>query len=108
MTITYFLNGSYKDVDNDFEIKIQIVAPEKEESNPEIKGQYTITLNDLSSEDKLSWQSTQDSFLVCLNDLDEFIIENNIKLYSKILTSTERNNAVDKELEGFILNRIEY
>jgi hypothetical protein len=67
-----------------------------------------VVLTDISSENKLLWDTSGASFLLCLNDLDEFLIENHITLYSKILTSAQRDKAVDKELEGFILNRLEY
>lgn len=66
------------------------------------------SLADSSSENKLLWQRAQTSFLLCLNDLDDFLIENQITLYSKILTSADRDMAVDKQLEGFILNRMDY
>lgn len=107
MTTAYFLTGSYKDIDNDFELNITI-GTDTIEKETESKDHFTVSLTDISSEDKLLWQSSQQSFLLCLNDLDEFLIENHITLYSKILTSSQRENAVDKELEGFILNRLDY
>lgn len=105
MNITYFLTGSYKDVDNDFELAINTPtgADEAEKANS-----CEVILTDISSEKKMIWQTSQSTFLLCLNELDEFIIENHIVFYSKILTSAERDKAVDKELEGFILNRLEY
>jgi hypothetical protein len=103
MTITYFLTGSYNDADNDFELNIN-----KRPSTDEAKDSCEVVVKDISSENKLMWQTTQPSFLLCLNDLDEFITENNILLYSKILTSSQRDNTIDKELEGFILDRLEY
>jgi len=105
MIITYFLTGSYNDVDNDFELTITTFPGT---DNAESKDTYKVVLTDISSENKLIWETKQSSFLLCLTDMDEFIMENNILLYSKILTSPERNNVVDKELEGFILNRLEY
>jgi hypothetical protein len=105
MNITYFLTGSYNDVDNDFELTINTI-PSVDQS--ESKDSCEVVLTDISSENKLMWQTTQPTFVLCLNDLDEFIIENNILFYSKILTSSHRDNAVDKELEGFVLNRLEY
>lgn len=107
MTATYFLTGSYNDIDNDFEITIGIPS-DKEENGSESKNHFTVLLTDISSENKLIWQTEQPSFLLCLNEMDDFLIENHITLYSKILTSPERDDAVDKELEGFILNRLEY
>lgn len=107
MTATYFLTGSYKDIDNDFELTI-IIPADTTENILESKAMYNVVLADISSEDKLEWQASQPSFVFCLNDLDDFLLENHITLYSKILTSPERDNAVDKELEGFILNRLEY
>ena len=105
MTTTYFLTGSYIDVDNDFEITINTrESLNQTESNATCE----IVLTDLSSENTTMLQITRPSFGLCLNDLDEFITGNNIVLYSKILTSSERDNTVDKELEGFILNRLEY
>jgi len=106
MTIAYFLTGSYNDIDNDFELNI--TSEPTEENNAEIKNQFKVVLTDISSENKLLWDTSGASFLLCLNDLDEFLIENHITLYSKILTSAQRDKAVDKELEGFILNRLEY
>lgn len=106
MTATYFLTGSYNDADNDFELTITI--PSDPDKKDDAKKQYAVVLTDISSETKLTWQTAQSSFLLCLNDLDQFISDNNITLYSKILTSPERDNAVDKELEGFILNKLEY
>jgi len=105
MTTTYFLTGSYIDVDNDFEMTINT---SESRNKTESKDNFEIVLTDLSSENKTMFQTTQPSFALCLTDLDEFITENNIVLYSKILTSTQRDHAVDKELEGFILNRLEY
>jgi len=107
MTTAYFLTGSYNDIDNDFELNITIAFGTKE-NQKEAEGHLTVSLTDISSENKLLWQTSQPSFLLCLKDLDEFLIENHITLYSKILTSAERANAVDKELEGFILNRLDY
>jgi hypothetical protein len=107
MTTTYFLTGSYNDVDNDFELTCTF-ASITDENNAEVKNQYTTVLTDITSENKLMWQTTQPTFLLCLNDIDEFIIENNITFYSKILTSPDRDTFIDKELEGFILNRLEY
>ena len=106
MTTAYFLTGSYNDIDNDFELNITI-ATDAKENQTESEHHFTLSLTDISSEDKLLWQTSQRSFLLCLSDLDEFLIENHITLYSKILTSPQRENAVDKELEGFILNRLE-
>lgn len=107
MTATYFLTGSYKDIDNDFELNITIPA-DTVENTLESKDMYNVVFTDISSEDKLVWQTSQPSFLLCLSDMDDFLLENHITLYSKILTSPQRENAVDKELEGFILNRLEY
>lgn len=108
MTATYFLTGSYKDIDNDFELNITIPDSTAKNNILESKGMYNFVLTDISSEDKLEWQTSQPSFLSCLNDMDDFLLENHITLYSKILTSPQRDNAVDKELEGFILNRLDY
>lgn len=107
MTLAYFLTGSYNDIDNDFELSITI-APRTDENNAESQSHFKVVLTDISSEDKLLWETAQASFLLCLDDLEEFLIENHITLYSKILTSPQRHKAVDKELEGFILNRLEY
>lgn len=102
MKTAYFLTGSYNNQDNDFELKITIA------DNPGNDSQYTFELTDISSENKLVWRDEHSTFLAGLNAMDEFIIENNITLYSKILTSPVRDTAADKELEGFILNRLEY
>lgn len=105
MTTAYFLTGSYNDIDNDFELHITIAPGTKQTGS---KDSFTVSLTDISLEDKLIWQASHRTFLLCLRDLDEFLIKNHITLYSKILTSPERENAVDKELEGFILNRLDY
>jgi hypothetical protein len=107
MTITYFLTGSYNGLDNDFELTIE-TPEDTAENKAELNGTCAVVLIDTFSENKVIWQATQPSFLLCLKDLDEFIIEKNIMFYSKILTSAPRYNTVDKELEGFILNRLEY
>lgn len=107
MILAYFLTGSYKDIDNDFELTITIL-PGTNENNAESQNNFMVSLTDISSENKLLWDTAQASFLLCLNDLDEFLIENQITLYSKILTTPQRDKQVDKELEGFILNRLEY
>jgi len=107
MNLAYFLTGSYKDIDNDFELNIKM-EPFAEQNTTESPNHFRVLLTDISSEDKLLWQTAQPSFLLCLNELDQFLIENHITLYSKILTSPQRDKAVDKELEGFILNRLEY
>lgn len=105
MTTTYFLTGSYNDVDNDFELLITAAAPTDQKNQSKL---YTVMLSDSTSHNKLLWQTVQSSFVLCLADLDEFSSVNNITFYSKILTSSTRNNAIDKELEGFILNRLEF
>lgn len=107
MTTAYFLTGSYNDIDNDFELHITIASGTKD-TKTESKEPFTVTLTDISSQNKLLWQTAQRSFLLCLKDLDDFLIENHITLYSKILTSADRDMALDKELEGFILNRLDY
>jgi len=104
MTTAYFLTGSYNDIDNDFDLNITI---DPVRTDTESHERFDVSLSDISSGNKLLWQTSQSSFLLCLNDLDEFLIENHITLYSKILTSPQRENALDKELEGFILNRLE-
>ncbi|MDR6764352.1 hypothetical protein J2Y38_004585 [Flavobacterium sp. 2755] len=106
MTLAYFLTGSYNDIDNDFELHITI-EPKTDENNTASQ-HFKIVLTDISSENKLLWETAGTSFLLCLKDLEEFLDENHITLYSKILTSSQRDKAVDKELEGFILNRLEY
>lgn len=106
MTTAYFLTGSYNDIDNDFEFTVGI--PEgTNKSESDAQKYFSTVLTDISSENKLLWQTAQPTFLLCLNDMAEFLIANNIILYSKILTSAQRDNAVDKELEGLILNRLE-
>lgn len=102
MTLVYFLTGSYKDQDNDFELTI--VIPEKTSGKP----QFVLVLNDLSSPDTLTWQTEKPTFLLGLDAMEEFLMENSITLYSKILTTEFRDQSVEKELEGFILNRLEY
>lgn len=52
MTATYFLTGSYKDIDNDFELNITIPA-DKAENTVESKDMYNVALTDISSENKL-------------------------------------------------------
>lgn len=107
MTATYFLTGSYKDIDNDFEIIITIPS-HKDPNEVQPQDLFTMVLTDITSENRLLWQTTRPSFLLCLNDLGDFLSDNHITLYSKILTSPQRDHVVDKELEGFILNRLEY
>lgn len=104
MTTAYFLTGSYNDQDNDFELTISI----PDDSTPKEERQYVLELSDVPSQNKLIWQTANAALLPALNAMDEFVSENNIMLYSKILTSPVRDLAVDKELEGFILNRLEY
>jgi hypothetical protein len=106
MTLAYFLTGSYNDIDNDFELHITI-EPKTDENNTASQ-HFKIVLTDISSENKLLWETAGTSFLLCLKDLEEFLDENHITLYSKILTSSQRDKELDKELEGFILNRLEY
>ena len=106
MTTAYFLTGSYNDIDNDFEFIVD-VPPGAEQSESESQKHFSTVLTDISSENKVLWQTSHPSFLLCLKDTDDFLTENNITLYSKILTSPQRENGVDKELEGFILNRLE-
>lgn len=104
MTTGYFLTGSYNGHDNDFELTISIPFS----SSPDAEGQYILELSDISLENKLIWQASDVSLLAALNAMDEFINENKIMLYSKILATPVRDHEVDKELEGFILNRMEY
>lgn len=59
--------------------------------------QYNVVLTDIFSENKLIWQTAQPSFLSCLKkDMDDFITQNNITLYSKILTAPRRDDTVDR------------
>ena len=104
MTTAYFLTGSYNGQDNDFELTIGI----PDNGSPETERQYVLELSDISSQSKLIWQTANAALFGALNAMDEFITENNIMLYSKILTSPVRDPAADKELEGFILNRLDY
>lgn len=99
MKITYFLTGSLNDVDNDFELSIQISTADTNQPKDFI---FTVILEDITSDQKLSAEESASSLLLCLNKIQEFITQNNIHLHSKILTSTDRNEEVDQELEQFI------
>jgi len=105
MNITYFLTGSFNDVDNDFELTINLRSSR---DGAQSKDNCKVVLSDISSEKELIWHTAQPTFVLCLNDLDEFIIEYNILFYSKILTSSHRDIDVDKALEGFILDRLKH
>ncbi|MDP5200305.1 hypothetical protein [Flavobacterium sp. DG2-3] len=102
MTTSYFLTGSFNDQDNDFEIAITIPDQHSQASSE----MYTLVLKDISGERRTLWQTSQPDLMECLDALDVFLSENFIVLYSKILTSAQRDAAADKELEGFILNRL--
>jgi|GEM_PF-1422816 len=103
MTTSYFLTGSFIDQDSDFEIAITI--PDK--AAPESSQLYSMALTDTSSSAGTLWQASRPDLQKCLKALGVFLTENYITLYSKILSSAERSAEVDKELEGFILNRLE-
>lgn len=104
MTTAYFLTGSFKDQDNDFEIKITI----KEGRTTSQLRKYSISLMDLSASGAPMWQDSGYDFLTCLDNMEVFLSDNSITLYSKIRTSEKSDPMVDKELEGFILNHLEY
>lgn len=104
MTTAYFLTGSFNDHDNDFELKVT-VAKSQTSGLPDM---YQAVLTDLADTSKYLWTSSQPTFLKCLDAMEEFLADNFIVLYSKILTSVERDPLIDKELEGFILNHLEY
>ena len=61
MNITYFLTGSYKDVDNDFELAINTLTGTAE---AESANGCEVILTDVSSEKKLMWQSPIHIFIV--------------------------------------------
>lgn len=103
MTTAYFLTGSFNDQDNDFEIIITV--PDK--SARGTSALYGIIFTDLSDSKASPWQTSQENFHLCLQALGQFLSENYITLYSKILSSPDRNTEVDKELEGFILGGLE-
>lgn len=103
MTTAYFLTGSFDEKDNDFEIIITV--PDKSAKGS--SALYGMILTDLADIKGTPWQTSQPDLQQCLKALDGFLSENHIMLHSKILSSTERNPEVDKELEGFILSRLE-
>lgn len=102
MNTAYFLTGSFNDLDNDFELKITM---EKKETAtlPAVK----TVLIDVNDANRQLWETSQETFLKCLEAMDGFLSENFITLYSKILTSPLRDPDIDKELEGFIINRLD-
>lgn len=104
MTTTYFLTGSFNDYDNDFELKVTVTKTETA-GQPD---RYQAVLTDIADTSKYLWATSQPTFLKCLDAMEEFLSDNFIVLYSKILTSVERDPLIDKELEGFILNHLEY
>lgn len=104
MNITYFLTGSCNDIDNDFELTINKLLAVKERQSSEA---CEVELTDISTESKIIWQDSQPSFLLCLKDLDTFISGNAIMFYGKIHTSSDFDNEVDRELEDFILKRLQ-
>ena len=104
MDTAYFLTGSINDQDNDFEIKITITE-NRTASQPRT---YGISLTDLSAGGAPIWQDSGVDFLACLDQLEAFLGDSFITLYSKIRISEEHDRLVDKELEGFILNHLDY
>ncbi|TDX11312.1 hypothetical protein EDB96_2097 [Flavobacterium sp. S87F.05.LMB.W.Kidney.N] len=104
MTTAYFLTGSFNDHDNDFELKVTVTKT----ATSEQQNSYQVVLTDIADSSKYLWATSQPTFLKCLDALDEFLSDNLIVLFSKILTSVERDPLIDKELEGFILNHLEY
>lgn len=104
MTTAYFHTGSFNDHDNDFELKVTVTKTESSEQ----QDNYQVVLTDIADSSTYLWAASQPTFLKCLDGLDEFLSDNFIVLYSKILTSVERVPLIDKELEGFILNHLEY
>ncbi|RYD98994.1 MAG: hypothetical protein EOP54_05690 [Sphingobacteriales bacterium] len=103
MKITYFLTGSLDDVDNDFELIVKGKPAYFDTDHPkDFKYHFTVILHDITSEYKLSAEQSGPSFLLCLNDLQEFITRNYIQLHSMVLTSTQRNAEIDHELQRFV------
>lgn len=103
MTTAYFLTGSYNDRDNEFELKITAKTGGASGS----ADTYETILTDTSQSGSMLWQTSQPTFPKCLKAMDEYLNENFIVLYSKILASAERDPLIDKELEGFIINHLE-
>lgn len=104
MTTAYFLTGSFNGHDNDFELRVT-VAKSETSGQPDT---YHAVLTDIADTSKYLWAASQPTFLKCLDEMEEFLAGNFIVLYSKILTSAERDPLIDKEVEGFILNHLEY
>ena len=104
MTTAYFLTGSYNDQDNDFELKITVTKNHVKG----LAGPYQTILRDLAKSGSQIWETSQPTFVKCLEAMDDFLSANFIVFYSKILTSVERDPIIDKELEGYILKQLEY
>lgn len=92
--LSYFLTGSYKNEDNDFELIIRKTEP----------SQYRIKLQDLTSSENLDKEIMQSEFADCLAELADYMAENRIRFYGKNATSSPVDKKIDQELQHFIFN----
>lgn len=93
--LSYFLTGSLRDRDNDFELTIRQSG---KETNPE----FTLRLEDLTSPENLCWESLPSGFADALSGLSVFMAAKSIRFYGKNATSSPVDAAVDRQLQEFI------
>jgi len=96
MILSYFLTGSLLDSDNDFELTIRKSGEDTD--NPKC----TLRLEDLTSPEKLCWESLPADFMDCLFGLSGFIDEKRIRFYGKNPTSSTVDPIIDRQLQDFI------
>ena len=94
--LSYFLTGSLRDHDNDFELAIRQNGADVH--NPE----YILRLEDLTSPEKLCWESLPAGFADALSGLSDFAGEKRIRFYGKNATSSPVDAQIDRQLQEFI------
>lgn len=102
MTVSYFLTGSYKDEDNDFELIIDISKSVSHNRQNTLDAPYKVYLEDLTSDDHLIKEITKASFEECLTEISGFISDNGIRFYGKNLTAPTLHAEIDRQLQQFI------
>ncbi|MFD1604423.1 hypothetical protein ACFSJW_13520 [Flavobacterium artemisiae] len=95
---SYFLTGSCRDQDNDFELIIRT-------DNVQDEPKYILSIEDISSPERICWESALTDFTDALKRLSDFMMENRIRFYGKNATSSPVDPIIDKLLQDFIYSK---
>lgn len=100
MMLSYFLTGSLHDHDNDFELTI------RQSGSDAGSPQYILRLEDLTSAEKLCWESLRTGFADALSALSDFTAGKRIRFYGKNATSSPIDPLIDRQLQEFIYSTV--